>query len=190
MALLRPRRWIWLATLVAVRATAQTPTVVGDVAQPAPAPATKLESFKPAPGTLVTLGYNMLDSVYGIVADVREMRDAHGTTVRGLVLDIMENEDHDERAFIDADEVPGLLKGIDALLGLKSNPTVFENFEVQYTTRGALTLTAYNQSNGDIMFMVQAGRVARAQRYLELADMQSLRSMFVAAQSKLTATGN
>jgi len=45
---------------------------------------------------------------------------------------------------VDADEVGELLKGFDALLEVKANPTQFKNFEVRYTTRGELQLTAFS----------------------------------------------
>ena len=58
-------------------------------AQPAqipanPPPATKLEEFKPAAGSIVTVGYDELGKVGGISVDVREMRDSKGAAVRGL----------------------------------------------------------------------------------------------------------
>ena len=48
------------------------------------------------------------------------------------------------RAFIDADEIPKLVKGIDALLDVSSNPTSFGNFEVRYSTKGDLQITGFN----------------------------------------------
>ena len=53
-------------------------------------------------------------------------------------------EYREERAFIDADEIPKLVKGIDALLDVSSNPTSFENFEVRYSTKGDLQITGFN----------------------------------------------
>lgn len=89
---------------------------------------------------------------------------------------------------MDADEIPELLKGFDALLEVKSNPTQFKNFEVRYTTRGELQLTAFNSGNGSILFAVQAGRVMKAQKVgLGASDMQKLRALFEAASQKLQA---
>src|SRR6266480_2579366 len=56
-------------------------------------PATKLEGFRPAAGAVVTFAYNELGRVggfLGVSVDVREMRDAHGAAVRGLVVEVRE----------------------------------------------------------------------------------------------------
>jgi hypothetical protein len=154
---------------------------------PAP-PATKIEGFKPAVGSVFTLGYDELGQVSGISVDVREMKDQRNTPVRGLVVEITESQYRKERSFVDADEIPELLKGFDSLLEVKSNPTHFKNFEVRYTTRGELQLTAFNSSNGTVQYAVQAGRTLKAQRIgLSAANMQELRALFLSAALRLQA---
>ena len=133
--------------------------------QPPLPPATELEGFKPTAGSLVTFGYNDLGRVGILVSvDVRELRDARGVAARGLVVQVYQSQYREERSFVDADEIPELLKGIDALLDVRTNPTSFQNFEVRYTTRGEFQLTAYNSSDGKIHYAVQAGRVVTAQK--------------------------
>jgi hypothetical protein len=137
------------------------------------------------------MGYDELGSVSGFSVDVREMRDLNSSGARGLVVDITESQYRRERSFVDADEIPELLKGFDALLDVKANPTQFKNFEVRYTTRGELPLTAFNSSNGSIMFAVQAGRTLKAQRVgISASDMQKLRALFEAASQKLQAVAS
>ena len=161
--------------------SAQTPQ-----APAVPPPATKMEGFKPAAGSVLVFGYDELGSVGGISVDVREMRDAQGRGVRGLVVEVTESQYRKERSFVDADEIPELLKGFDALLEVKANPTSFKNFEVRYTTKGELQLTAFNSSNGPVMYAVQTGRTLKAQRLgLGASDMQKLRGLFEAAAQKL-----
>jgi hypothetical protein len=91
---------------------------------------------------------------------------------------------------VDADEIPELLRGIDALMQVKANPTQFENFEVRYTTRGELRLTAFTSRIGreSISYSDEAGRSLKAQRFLSEDDMRKLRAMFEAATQKLNAT--
>jgi hypothetical protein len=153
---------------------------------PPPPPATKIEAFKPAAGSVVTLAYDELGVVRGVSVDVREFREAAKTPVRGLVVDVTESQYRDERSFVDADEIPELLRGIDALLEVKTNPTQFENFEVRYTTKGELRLTAFN-SGSDIKYAVDAGRTLKATRHIEAEDMRKLRTIFAAAQTKLAS---
>lgn len=157
------------------------------IASPAaPAPATKMEAFKPSAGSVLTFGYDELGSVGGVTVDVREMHDAKGGSVRGLVVEVYESQYRKERSFVDADEIPELLKGLDALLEVKANPTQFKSFEVRYTTRGELQLTAFNSSRGAIGYAVQAGRTLKAQTIgLNAEAMQKLRGLFDTALQKL-----
>ncbi len=155
-----------------------------------PPPATKIEGFKPAAGSVLTIGYDELGSVGGISVDVREMRDAKGANVRGLLVEVTESQYRKERSFVDADEIPELIKGFDALLEVKANSTQFKSFEVRYTTRGELQLTAFNTSAGQVLYAVQAGRTLKAQRVgLGAPDMQKLRALFEAASQKLATFG-
>ncbi len=150
-----------------------------------PAATTKLESFKPAAGTLITFGYDELGAVSGISFDAREMKDDRGSRVRGLVVEVTESQYREERAFVDADEIAELIRGLDALLAVTVNPTPFKNFEVRYTTRGELQLTAFNDGRGALSYSVRAGRTVPAQRFITAEQFKALRVMLVAAQAKV-----
>ncbi len=169
-----------------VAAWAQAPVQPAPVTSAPPPPATKVEAFKPAAGTVVTFGYNDLGSVSGISVDARELRDTKGNLVRGGAVEVTQSQYRDERAFIDSDELPELLKGIDALLGVKANPTTYKNFEVRYTTKGELQLTAFN-SGDRIRYAVQAGRITKAQAFVDEDGLRKLRTMFETASQQLGA---
>ena len=167
---------------------AQAPPVAAAAAPaPPPPPATKVEGFRPAAGSVVTFGYNELGRIgYNISVDARELSDARGATVRGVSVAIVESQYRSEQAFVDADELPELIRGIDALLAVKTNPTRFENFEVQYTTKGELQLIAFG-SGDKISYVARAGRVTRARATLNEEGMRKLRAMFEAANQLLSA---
>jgi hypothetical protein len=166
------------------------PPAAASQAATSEAPATKIESFKPVAGSIVTFGYDELGELYGISLDVRELRDARGAGARGVLVEITESQYRKERSFVDADEIPELLKGFDAIVAVKENPTTFKNFEVRYTTRGSLQLTAFNPPTGVVQFAVQVGATLKAQRVgLGVADMQKLRAWFAAALTKLNSLG-
>jgi hypothetical protein len=167
-----------------VAAWAQVPAQPAAVTSAPPPPATKVEAFKPAAGTLVTFGYNELGSVSGVSVDARELRDTKGNLVRGVAVEVTQSQYREERAFIDADELPELLKGIDALLGVKTNPTTFQNFEVRYTTKGELQVTAFG-SAGQVKYAVQAGRISTAQAFVDEDGLRRLRTMFETASQQL-----
>ena len=150
-------------------------------------PATKMEAFKPKAGSVMTVGFDELGEIKRISVDVREIREARGTSVRGLVIHVTESQYREGKSFVDADEIRELLKGFDALLEVRENPTQFKNFEVRYTTRGELELTAFNDSKGNVSYAVKAGRTIGARAYLTLTDMQNLRILFDSASQKLTA---
>ncbi len=150
------------------------------------APATKLEAFRPAAGSVVMLGFDDLGRVNGVSVSMRELREAKGTSVRGVLVEVYESQYRQAQSFVDADEIPELLKGFDALLDVKANPTKFKNFEARYTTRGELRLTAFSSNSGRILFAVRAGRtVAAEQVSIVESDMQKIRAMFAAASARL-----
>jgi hypothetical protein len=180
---------VWCIGL-ALPAAAQTPPPGAPpppmiVAPPLP-PATMLEGFAPAIGSLLTLGFDDLGEVDGVSVDVREMRDTRGGHVRGLVVEVTESQAIREQSFVDADEIPELLKAIDALIATTGNPTQFKNFEVRYATKGELELSAANSRNRGVVFSVTAGRLLKARRrFLNAGEMHQLRTLFEAASQKL-----
>lgn len=152
-------------------------------------PATKLEGFTPIAGSVVTIGYTTLGTVAALVkVDARELHASDGTAARGLVVEVYQSQYHQESAFVDPDEIDELIRGIDALLAVQTNPTAFQQFEVRYTTKGALQLAAFNgPAVRGIRFMIQAGRGVPAQTDVSEKDFRAFRALIVAAQEKLRA---
>lgn len=153
-------------------------------------PATKLEAFKPSAGSVVTVGYDVLDRMgRGAVAiQIREMKDQRSnSSVRGLVVDVDESEYRSERAFVDVDELPELAQALDAFLELQKNPTSYKEFEVRYHTRGDLQITAFNSPLGGIRFMVQVGRVLKSSASIDREELGRFRKLLDIAQAKLAA---
>jgi hypothetical protein len=152
-------------------------------------PATKLEGFSPAAGSVVMLGYDELGSIGSppVNVDVRQMSDTKGGKALGLAVEVTENWYRRDSSLVDADEIPGLLKGIDTLLDASANPTKFDNFEARYETKGELLLTAYSIGHGKPFFTVQAGRDSPVlSGRLSAKDMQKLRAMVEQAQQKIS----
>jgi hypothetical protein len=133
------------------------------------------------------MGYDELGTAGNVSVDAREFRGTGGNVVRGLVVEVDESQYRTERSFVDAHEIPELIRGIDALLAVSANPTPFKNFEVRYTTKGELRFTAFNSSGGAISYSVEVGRVIKAHRFIEVGEMRQLREFFIAAQQKLSS---
>lgn len=175
-------------------AFAQQQSVPAQSPLPSPPPATKLEAFHPSPGSVSTLAYDSLGLIqkFGvsglIVVDLRELTSDAGDPVRGLVFTVSEGQYRKETAFVDEEEVPDLMRGLDALLSVTSNPTRLMGFERRYETKGELRLMVYSTANGGLRYGVRAGRVLYANvGTLTTADMQRLRAMIAAGQERLAA---
>lgn len=104
-----------------------------------------------------------------------------------MTITITESQYREETAFVDGDEVGDLVRGVDALMQLKANPTTFKNFEVRYRTKGDLLLIAFNNSRGEVQYAIQAGRVLKAKRFINLSDLQKLKGMFQLAADRLVS---
>ena len=190
-----PRRFLIAASIgfvapLSAQVVAPLPAPLPLVVQPAPLPATRLEGFQPEAGSVVTMGFDDLGAAGRgrISMDVREVRDAGGHSASGVAVFVTENPERQERAFVDADELPDLLKGLDAVLEVTGNPTQFRKFETRYVTKGQLAFFAYSNASGAIEYAVQAGRPLPVfVRNLDAGEMQKLRVMFDTALQKLAA---
>jgi hypothetical protein len=157
-------------------------------------PATKLEAFQPVAGQVTTLGYDPLGTISpGVTVpstlsvDVRQIQGVSGGSVRGVVVEISTSL-RTARSFVDEDELPELMKGIDALLTVKSNPTSFASFEIRYRTKGDLVLTVFNTGGNRIRFAITAGRVLSENRTVDESEFRRFRDWIEKAQTKLAST--
>jgi len=155
------------------------------IAQPPP-PATKIEGFQAPIGAVVTVGYEVLGEVAGISVDARELRDSTGGRIRGVVVEVAEEKAAPQQSYIDVDELPDLIHGMDRLLNVTDNPTQFRNFEMHYATKGELELIASSSHNRGVVFSVEVGRLMKARRErLTAGELQQLRTLIEAASQRL-----
>jgi hypothetical protein len=159
-------------------------------------PATLMEGFNAPAGAVVTVGREVIGEVAEISVDARELRDSTGGLVRGVVVEVTEEkaatqQSASERAvsrqsYVDVDELPALLRGIDQLLAVTENPTQFRNFDMQYATKGDLEITATSSRNRGMVYSVQVGRLAKARREgLSAGELQQFRTLIDGASQKL-----
>jgi hypothetical protein len=160
----------------------QMPMFVGP---PLP-PATLLEGFRAPLGAVVTIGHETLGEVKGISVGVRELRDSTGSHVRGAVVEVTPEKGAAQLSYVDIDELPLLLRGLDQLLAVTTNPTQFRNFEVHYATKGELEITGSSSRSRGIVFSIEAGRPMKALRDdLTPGELQQLRVLVEAASQRL-----
>lgn len=177
-----------LAVFLAVLTTGQNAeNATPAPAQPFPPPATKLEAFQPPTDAVYTVAREDLGNINGVAVEVREMRDARGKPVRGLVVEIPGPEGS-RRSYVDADELAALIRGCDSLLALDSNPTPFKTYEARISTRGSLQLAASTSEDKGVTYSVTVGRFRTASRMsLTAEQMNQLRGMFASAAEKIAA---
>ena len=75
---------------------------------------------------------------------------------------------------------------MDTMLQVTANPTQFKTFEMRYSTKGNLELTATTDARNGIVYAVKAGRLATAWKSgLTPAEMQQVRTMLENAREML-----
>lgn len=178
---------IGLAVPAAAQAPAQAPPpqepiIIG----PPPPPATALEAFSVPPGQVLFTAYEDLGEVAGVFVEAREMRDGRTRRLRGVVVTIAGRQSTPEQAYVDVDELVDLMKAFDTLLAITTSQSgQFRNFDMRYSTRGELVLTASSTRNRGVVYGVEAGRVLRTRRTLNGGEFSQLRTLVEAAQQKI-----
>lgn len=149
---------------------------------------TRMENFAPLAGSVVVFGYDLLGEVAGVSLEVREILDDKGGRAKGALVTVKQDQYQTQNSFIDEDELPELIKGFDAILSVKQNPTSFKFFEVKYTPRGEFQLIAFNNQNGFLVYGVKAGRGGGAQVFnLQAQHIQRIKDLFEKAETKLNS---
>jgi hypothetical protein len=161
----------------------QEPVVI---AGPPPPPATALEAFNVPPGQILMTAYEDLGDVAGVFVEAREMKDGRTRRLRGIVVTIAGRQSLPEQAYVDVDELVDLMKAFDTLLGITTSQSgQFKNFDMRYSTRGELVLTASSTRNRGVIYGVEVGRVLRTRRNLNGGEFHQLRTLVEAAQQKI-----
>lgn len=161
-------------------------------------PATKLEAFSAKTGVVVIRGYTTVGAVRGmgtVTVDAREFRDASNPKFRqtGLSIEVKEagRLEREGTSFIDYDEIDSLIGGIDYIAKIDKTVTSFNNFEVEYKTKGDLGIVTFNDSRSERSIAVSSGRFGKVSAYLKLSDLPVLRTLIVNAKAAIdSATQN
>ena len=106
---------------------------------------------------MIVLGFEAAGSVAGISVETRQIGDSRGMSAQGLAVDVSDAQGHKGRSYIDADEIPELMKGFTAILQVAANPTQLKNFEVRYKTRGEFEVSALSNAGGGVELLRPGG---------------------------------
>jgi hypothetical protein len=153
-------------------------------------PRTKLEAFDERYGTVVLKGFTQINSieVRGVRVDAVELRDiARATRVTGIVIALAGGGERpqENRAYIDYEEIDGLLAGIDAVSRVNETMTKLVGFEGKYRTLGDFEVNVFRQTRSGNAVSITTGVCNQVRMTMSLDDLTKVRAMVAEAKTKL-----
>jgi hypothetical protein len=157
-------------------------------------PKTKLEAFVAQDGAVIVQGFSKIGEVKGqygtsVVIESKEFTNAStGKKEHGITFEVRERSrlERDHTSYVDYDEIPSLIKGLEYIAKVDKSATPFENFQADYRTRGDLQISTYSTDGGaKIAAGVTSGTIGKTRAFLTLADLDSLRAFVETARAGL-----
>jgi hypothetical protein len=157
-------------------------------------PRTKLEALAAQEGAVIIRGFSRIGEVRGplgssfVVRSQEFTNAATGEREYGLSLEVRERSrlQREHISFVDYDEIAPLLKALEQLTKLDNTATSFNRFQADYRTHGEVQVTTYTtDASAVVAAAVTCGSLERATALLNLADLDTLRSLVDAARSDM-----
>ena len=156
-------------------------------------PKTKLEAFVAQDGAVIVQGFSKIGEVKGqystsVVVESKELTNASsGKKEHGITFEVRETRpERDHTSYVDYDEIPSLIKGLEYIAKVDKSATPFDNFQADYRTRGDLQISTYSTDGGaKIAAAVSSGTIGRTRAFLTLRDLDSLRTFVETARAGL-----
>jgi hypothetical protein len=157
-------------------------------------PRTKLEALAAQEGAVIIRGFSRIGEVRGPLGSsvvVRSQEFTNGATGEreyGLTLEVRERSrlEREHTSFVDYDEIAPLLRALEQLTKLDNTATSFNRFQADYRTHGEVQVTTYStDASAIVAAAVTCGGLERATALLNLADLDTLRSLVDAARVEI-----
>jgi hypothetical protein len=165
-------------------------------------PRTRLEKLDRLQGAVVIKGFTRITTVdvRGVRIDAVEMRPvgdgvrlAGFARVRGVVVSLREGQPIgnnrertvESRAFIDYEEIDGLLNAIDVMSRVDETATKLVGFEARYRTYGDLDIAVFRQTRSGNAVTLSTGICERVTAALSLDDLAKVKAMIQEAKNRL-----
>jgi hypothetical protein len=155
-------------------------------------PRTKLEAIEWQYERVLLKGFSQIATFMARDVEVRvdavELKDtATATRAIGLVIALRETGEspHENRSFIDYDEIDRLLQGLTAIGRVNESVTKLASFEARYRTLGDLEVIVFRQSRSGTAASVTSGICERVTALLTLDDLDRLKAHIVEAKTRL-----
>ena len=153
-------------------------------------PRTKLEAIDDRYNTVIIKAFTRITTieVRGVRIDAVDMRENGGTArAKGIVIQLREEggQLNDNRAFIDYEEIDGLLNAIDTAVRIDETMTKLPGFEARYKTSGDLELAVFRQTRSGTAVTLTTGLCERATQTMTLDDLGKVKAMIQEAKTRL-----
>lgn len=153
-------------------------------------PRTKLEAIDDRYNTVIIKAFTRITTVevHGVRIDAIDMRENGGTArAKGIVIQLREegNQLNDNRAFIDYEEIDGLINAIDTAVRVDETMTKLPGFEARYKTAGDLELAVFRQTRSGTAVTLTTGLCERATQTMTLDDLAKVKAMIQEAKTRL-----
>jgi len=155
-------------------------------------PRTKLEAIEWKYERVLVKGFSQIAAFIARDVEVRidavELKEAAtATRAIGLVIALRETGDnpHENRSFVDYEEIDRLLQGLTAIGRVNESVTKLAGFEVRYRTLGELEIITIRQSRSGIAASLTSGICDRVTAPLTLDELDRLKAYIVEAKTRL-----
>lgn len=159
-------------------------------------PRTRLETLQLKVGAVIVRGSQRVGTVRHPasgrveVAALDVIETGSNQRARGLSLSIEEAGERGREAtvFIDYDELPGLLEGLESMSRLDRGETQLPNFEVSYRTKGDLIVSVFSTRSGIVRCVVASGPWTPSAVSFPAEEVGNLRALIATAKNRLDET--
>jgi hypothetical protein len=154
-------------------------------------PRTRLEALQLKIGAVIVRGSQRVGTVRGQgrveVAALEVIDTGSNVRARGLSLSIEEAGERGREAvvFVDYEELPGLMEGLESMSRLDRGETQFSNVEVSYRTRGDLLVSVYSTRGGIVRCVVSGEPLTPAAVTFPAEEVGNLRALIATAKNRL-----
>lgn len=158
-------------------------------------PRTRLEALQLKTGAVIVRGSQRVGTVRGpqgrVEVSALEVIDTSANVrARGLSISIEELGDRGREvlAFVDYDELAGLLAGLESMSRLDRGETQLPNFEVSYRTKGDLLVSVFSTRGGIVRCAVTGGLLSPVTATVPAEEVGNLRALIATAKNRLDET--
>jgi hypothetical protein len=180
--------------LVALAAAVTAPAIsVAQEAGEPEKPKTKLEAFVAQDGVVIIRGSSKVGDIRGqygsaVMIEAKEFTNASsGRREHGITVEVKEGGrlEREHTSFVDFDEIPSLLKGLEYIGKVEKSATALDQFQADYRTKGDLVVSTFNTEGGETRLGVSSGRIGRTRAFLPISDLERMRELIQNAYARL-----